>query len=95
MSLGELITCEDFLDGHREYAVDLLSNIEKIQQWHGTDRCPETREGWTCTLCELCGADGLMGATKKALASYEDAENHLKAVRASLGKRAPSRGTSA
>ena len=94
MSPGELATCEDFLDSHREYAVDLLSNIEKIHRWHKPDGCSDTRSGQTCTLCDLCSTDGLMGATKKALLSYEDAENHLKGVRASLGKCATSRGMS-
>lgn len=92
MSPGELATCEDFLDGNREFAIDLLSSVESICQWHTTDDCPETCAGRTCTLCELCSADGLMGATQKALASYDDAEKHIKAVRASLGKNALPRG---
>jgi len=95
MSPGELATCEDFLDSHREYAIDLLSSIESTCQWHKTDSCPETRAGLTCMLCELCRADGLMGATLQALASYDDAEKRIKAVRASLGKNALNRGTSA
>lgn len=95
MSLGELAACEDFLDGHREYAIDLLSSIERIQEWHSTNSCPGAREGRTCMLCEICSIDGLMGATKKALVSYGNVENRLKAVRASFGKSIPSRGTCA
>lgn len=93
MSPGELTICEDFLGDHREYAIDLLSNIESVCQWHRTDSCSETRTGRTCTLCDLCSADGLMGTTQKALASYDDAEKSLKTVRTSLGKRASSHGT--
>lgn len=94
MSPGELAICEDFLDSHREYAIDLLSNIKKIYQWHKPNSCPETRDGRTCMFCEFCSTDGLMGATARALVSYDDAGKHLKAVRASLGKSVPSRGTS-
>ncbi|KAH0835667.1 hypothetical protein J3R83DRAFT_9420 [Lanmaoa asiatica] len=87
MSLGELATCEDFLDGPREYAIDLLANLEKIRQWHGMDSCSESREGRPCVVCELCSADGLLGATKKALASYNDTEKQLQEVRSLLRKR--------
>ncbi|KAI9569986.1 hypothetical protein HD554DRAFT_2037684 [Boletus coccyginus] len=93
MSPGELATCEDFLDGNREFAIDLLSSVESICQWHTADDCPETRAGRTCTLCELCSADGLMGATQMALASYDDAEKHIKAVLSPLSVGEPGRET--
>lgn len=95
MSLGELAICKAFLDSHRDYAIDLLSNMEKVRQWHGTDSCPETREGRICTVCELCSADGLLGATEKALISYNDVEKHLQGVHSSFGKTVPSCGASA
>lgn len=94
MSLGELAICKKFLDSHREYAIGLFSNVDKIRQWHATD-CPETREGRSCLVCELCNDDGLLGAAKKALVSLDDAEKLLQQVRASLGKSVPGRGASA
>ncbi|KAF8130708.1 hypothetical protein EV363DRAFT_1487738 [Boletus edulis] len=37
MSLGELALCEDFLDSHQEYAIDLLLSVKKL--WvTGTER---------------------------------------------------------
>ncbi|KAF8452085.1 hypothetical protein L210DRAFT_3626410 [Boletus edulis BED1] len=37
MSLGELAICEDFLDSHQEYAIDLLLSVKKL--WvTGTER---------------------------------------------------------
>ena len=95
MSLGELAVCEDFLDGQREYAIDLLSNLKSISQSHGTKSCSRPRKGRACPLCELCSSDGLMGATKTTLAAYDNVEKHLKTVRGALGKRVSADGTSA
>lgn len=95
ISLGELAICEDILDGHREYAINLLSNLEHIRKWHKPDGCSETHEVRTCTLCELCSPRGLMGTTTMALAAYDDVEKQLTAVRVSLGKSIRSSSTSA
>ncbi|KAG9308621.1 hypothetical protein JVU11DRAFT_11729 [Chiua virens] len=87
MSLRELVACEDLLEGHQEYAIDLLSSLEDIRECHPTDTCSKICQGRSCTLCDIGSATGLAGAANKALKSYLDAGNHLNIARASLGRR--------
>ncbi|KAG9308183.1 hypothetical protein JVU11DRAFT_12297 [Chiua virens] len=87
MSLRELVACENLLEGHQEYAIDLLSSLEDIRECHPTDTCSKIRQGRSCTLCEIGSATGLAGAASKALKSYRDVGNHLNIARASLGRR--------